>query len=255
MAIFKRKTPAKQQKFELKCSEPFGPIYKLRPWLDQSEILRVGGRLENALIAYEAKHQILLPYNQHVSSLLIMAHHELVGHFGQEYVLASLGQKYWIFKGRAMVRKRIGRCLVCRRFNVRRGQQLMADLPSDRLTPDDPPFTHVGIDFFGPLYVKRGRSILKHYGCLFTCLTMRATHIEVTESLDTDSFINALRRFVSRRGCPRIIRSDNGTNFSAGEKEIRDAINTWNHQKIEKYLQQNDIQWKFNFIWEEFGNV
>ena len=105
MAILKRKTPAKQQKFELKCSEPFGPIYKLRPWLDQSGILRVGGRLENALIDYEAKHQTLLPYNHHVSSLLIMAHHELVGHFGQEYVLASLRQKYWIVKGRAMVRK------------------------------------------------------------------------------------------------------------------------------------------------------
>ena len=246
MAILKRETPARQQKSELKCSEPFGLIYKLRPWLDQSGILGVGGRLENAQIDYEAKHQTLLPYNHHVSCLIIMAHHELVGHFGTEYVLASLRQKYWIVKGRAMVRKVIGRCLICRRYNVRRGQQLMADLPSDRLTPDNPPFTHVAIDFFGPLYVKRGRSILKHYGCLFTCLTMRATHIEVTESLDTDSFINTLRRFISRTGCPRIIRSDNGTNLSAGEKEIRDAINTWNHQKIEKYLQQKDIQWKFN---------
>lgn len=62
---------------------------------------------------------------------------------------------------------------------------------------------------------------------------MRATHI-------------ALRKFISRRGCPRIIRSDNGTNLSAGEKEIWDAINTWNHQKIEKFLQQKDIKWKFN---------
>ena len=246
MAILKRETPARQQKSELKCSEPFGSIYKLRPWLDQSGILRVGGRLENAQIDYEAKHQTLLPYNHHVSRLIIMAHHELVGHFGTEYVLASLRQKYWIVKGRPMVCKVIGRCLICRRYNVCRGQQLIADLPSDRLTPDNPPFTHVGIDFLGPLYVKRGRSILKHYGCLFTCLTMQATHIEVTESLDTDSFINALRRFISRRGCPRIIRSDNGTNLSEGEKEIRDAINTWNHQKIEKYLQQKDIQWKFN---------
>ncbi|XP_068675491.1 uncharacterized protein [Montipora foliosa] len=238
MAILKRKTPAKQQNSGLKCSEPFGPIYKLRPWLDQSGILRDGGRLENALIHYEAKHQTLLPYNHQVPSFFIMAHHERVGHFGQDYVLASLQQKYWIVKGRAMVRKVIGRCLVCRRYDVLHGEQLMADLPSDWLTPMDPLFNHVGIDFFGPLYVKRGRSILKHYGCLFTFLTMRATHIEVTESLDTDSFIDALRRFISRRGCPRIIRSDNGTNLSAGENEIRDAINTWNHQKIEKYIQQ-----------------
>jgi len=71
-------------------------------------------------------------------------------------------------------------------------------------------------------------------------------HIKVTESLDTDSFINTLRIFISCRGCPRIIRSDNGKYLSPGEREIRDAINTWNHQKIEKYLQQNGIQWKFN---------
>ena len=65
----------------------------------------------------------------------------------------------------------------------------MADLPSDRLTPDEPPFSYVGTDFFGPLCVKQGRSTVKHYGCLFSCLTMRATHIEVTESLEMDSFI------------------------------------------------------------------
>ena len=100
MAILKRETPKRQQKSELKCSEPFGSIYKLRPWLDQSGILRVGGRLENAQIDYEAKPQTLLPYiNRHVSSLIIMAHHELVGRFGTEYVHASLRQKYWIVKG------------------------------------------------------------------------------------------------------------------------------------------------------------
>ena len=86
--------------------------------VDQSGILRVGGRLENAQIDYEAKHQILLPYNHHISCLIIMAHHELVGHFGTEYVLASLRQKYWIVKDRAMVRKVIERCLICRRYNV-----------------------------------------------------------------------------------------------------------------------------------------
>ena len=75
---------------------------------------------------------------------------------------------------------------------------------------------------------------------------MRATHIEMTESLDTDSFIDTLPRFISRRGCPRVIRSQVGTNLSAGEKEIQDAINTWNHQKSEKYQQQKDVQWKFN---------
>ena len=135
-----------------------------------------------------------------MATLLIMDVHECVGHLGQEYVLTNLRQKYWIVQGRSAVRRVLGNSLICRKQNALKGQQVMADLPSDRLTPDDPLFSYVGIDFFGPLNVKHGRSTVKHYGCLFSCLTMQATHTEVTESLETDSFINALHRFISRRG-------------------------------------------------------
>ena len=69
----------------------------------------------------------------------------------------------------------------------------MADLPKERITPDKPPFTAVGVDYFGPLEVKQGRSRVKRYGCIFTCLALRAVHIEIAHSLDTDSMINALR--------------------------------------------------------------
>ena len=89
----------------------------------------------------------------------------------------------------------------------------MADLPEDRLTPEKPPFSFVGIDYFGPLEVKQGRSRVKRYGCLFTCLRTRAIHIEIAHSLGTDSMVNALRRFISIRGCPKRIRSDQGTNL------------------------------------------
>ena len=88
-----------------------------------------------------------------------------------------------------------------------------------RLIPDKPPFIFVGVDYFGPIEVKQGRFHVKRYGCLFSCLTMRAVHIEVAHSLDTDSMINALRRFISIRGCPEQIRSDRGTNFTSAERE------------------------------------
>ena len=81
---------------------------------------------------------------------------------------------------------------------------------------------------------------------LFTCLSIRAIHIEVAHSLDTESFINALRRLVSRMGTPEEIRSDNGGNFVKGEKELREAIEGWNQQKIHKSLLQKDIKWIFN---------
>lgn len=65
----------------------------------------------------------------------------------------------------------------------------------------------------------------------FLLLAIRVTHSEVIDSLETDSVINTLRRFISRRGMPKMIRSDNGTNLSSGEREIREADN-WNQQKI-----------------------
>ena len=99
------------------------------------------------------------------------------------------------------------------------------------MTPSEPPFTYVGIDCFGPIEVKQGRSYVKKYGCLLTCLTVCAVHTEILHSLGTDSMINTLRRFKSIRGCPKEIPSDNGTNFTGADKELRDAVRQWNHKR------------------------
>ena len=122
----------------------------------------------------------------------------------------------------------------------------MADLPLQRVTPDEPPFTRVGVDYFGPFEVKSRRSVVKRYGVIFTCLAIRAIHIEVAPSLDTDSYINALRRFIARRGQVQELRSDNGTNFIGAERELRTAIEQWNQSQINNVLLQKGIKWTFN---------
>ena len=122
----------------------------------------------------------------------------------------------------------------------------MAPLPSARVAPTDPLFTHVGVDYFGPLFVKQGRSQVKRYGCLFTWLTMRAVHIEVAHTLEADSFICTYQRFVSHRGKPKEIYSDNGTNFTGAERELREALERLDHAKIYNSLRSNDVQWSFN---------
>lgn len=114
--------------------------------------------------------------------------------------MSRLRQKYWIPSANALARRVISDCTVCRRLLATGGEQKMADLPKDMLIPDLPPFSHVGVDYFGPIEVKRGRTMLKRYGVIFTCLASRAIHLEVAHSLDTDSCINAFRRFISRRG-------------------------------------------------------
>ena len=90
---------------------------------------------------------------------------------------------------------------------------------------------------FGPFLIKEGRKELKRYGALFTCLSSRAVHIECTCSLETDSFIQAMRRFLARRGNIRVLRSDNGSNFVGAQKEPEKAYNEMYHQKIQFFLQ------------------
>ncbi|XP_059918445.1 uncharacterized protein LOC132465721 isoform X2 [Gadus macrocephalus] len=128
-------------------------------------------------------------------------------------MLSTLRRQYWIPHANAAARKIISECVICLKQRQRPGEQKMSDLPVDRVTADAPPFTHVGLDYFGPIEVKKGRSLVKRYGALFTCLTCRAVHLEVAHSLNTDSCINAIRRFICRRGQVKEIRTDNGTNF------------------------------------------
>lgn len=220
-------------------------LYQLNPQLMEG-FLRVGGRLVNAPLAYERKHPIILPYKHQVTHLIIKHYHESLGHMGQESVLSSLRETFWVIKGRSAVRRVLRSCVDCQRRKASPGEQFMSSLPSDRLTPDKPPFTYVGVDYFGPFEVKHGRSREKRYGCLFTCLTTRAVHIEMAHSLDTDSMVNALRRFISIRGYPEQIRSDRGTNFTRADKELKETIEEWNQKKIDHVCSQKGIQWIFN---------
>ena len=95
------------------------------------------------------------------------------------------------------------------------------------------------------MLVKQGRARVKRFRCLFTCLAIRAVHIEIAHSLDTDSFIDTLRRFIARRGKPVEIRSDRGTNFQ-GERELREAVVEWNQAQVNEFLCQKEIKCVFN---------
>ncbi|KAJ8414191.1 hypothetical protein AAFF_G00050610 [Aldrovandia affinis] len=220
-------------------------IYKLKPIL-QDGVLRVGGRLSRAAMPEEVKHPAILSKDLHVAELILREIHQSLGHSGRNHMLSKLRLKYWISGANAAIRRVISKCIACRCSYGAAGQQQMADLPHDRVLPDELPFTNTGVDYLGPFEVKHGRSIVKRYGVIFTCLAIRAVHIEVASSLDTDSFINALRRFIVRRGQVKILRSDNRTNFVEAERELRRAIEEWNSSKIKDALRQRGIQWMFN---------
>ena len=94
-----------------------------------------------------------------------------------------------------------------------------------------------------PFTIKIGRKTAKRYCALFTCFSSRAVHIETTSSLDTDSFILALRRFLATRGKVRSIKSDNGTNFVGAANEIRNCWKNMARTKISDFLQTEACDW------------
>ena len=220
-------------------------LASLKPFM-QNGIMLVGGRLVNSSIDDQIKHPMILPGEHHVTMLIIRNTHETTGHCGREYLLAELQQRYWIIGARAAIRKVIGSCIVCKRRDKAACQQQMADLPADRVTPGDPAFTHSGVDYFGPILVKRGRGTEKRYGCLFTCLATRAIHIEIAHSLEADSFIKCLQRFMARRGKIKSLRSDNATNFIGADRELRKEIDNLDIKAVQSALNKKDIVWRFN---------
>lgn len=208
--------------------------------------MRVGGRLGCAAMPDEAKQQAILPKDSHITKLALRHIHDITAHAGRNHMLAQLRQQFWVPGAIGAIRRFLFRCVICKRQHGAAGKQLMAELPTCRLLSDDPPFRRVGVDYFGPFLVKRGRVQVKRYGVIFTCLAIRAVHLEVASSLDTDACLNAIRRFIARRGQVKEMYSDNGTNFRSADSEIRKSIKDWNTNKIEKHLQQRGVQWNFN---------
>ena len=206
-------------------------------------LLCVGGRLKNSTTNAN-KHPIILP-EHHITRLIIRDVHERNGHVGTNHTFTHLRRQFFLLCGYKQVRNVLKACVKCKKDHGLPMQQLMGDLPRERVEASQPPFTYVGVDYFGPFNVKYRRGTVKRYGCLFTCLVTRAVHIEIAHSLDSDGFIMALHRFMARRGKPSKIVSDNGTNFVGAEKELADEVKTINSKRLRDEMLMEAIDWQF----------
>lgn len=186
------------------------------------------------------KHPIVIPWNHHLAKLIVRRAHERVIHNGVRDILAEVRSRYWIVKGRAFVRMMIHQCVTCRRFEVK-ARTGPPPLPKFRLE-EAPPFTHTGVDFAGPLYIKTGNdSSGKVWICLYTCCVTRAIHLEVVQDLTTSSFIRCLKRFSSRRGLPSLFVSRHSK--LRGAKVIESIMS---HEDVTQYMSNNGVDWRFN---------
>ncbi|XP_074659583.1 uncharacterized protein LOC141912256 [Tubulanus polymorphus] len=218
----------------------------LDPVFDGS-CIRVGGRIHNAPnVSVEARHQLLLPFSHHITELLVRKEHLIHFHAGPEHLISLVRQKYWPIKARSVAKRAISRCFGCRRRLAKPRAPFMSDLPAHRITSHCRPFHFSGVDYFGPLFIKRGRSTIKVWVCLFTCLVTRAVHLEVADSMETDTFLLILRNFIGRRGQPSHIYSDNGSNFVGAERELRECLTQLNQSRISNFCHEKGIKWTFN---------
>ncbi|XP_066596904.1 uncharacterized protein [Prorops nasuta] len=128
----------------------------------------------------------------------------------------------------------------------------MGELPSSRVRPALP-FAHTGVDSCGPFFIKerkyRNRNRIKVYVCVFICMVVKAVHFEVVSDMTTEGFLAALRRFVSRRGTPDHVYSDNGTNFVGAKNQLRELNALFNSEQykegVGKYASEHRITWHF----------
>ncbi|XP_055910724.1 uncharacterized protein LOC129945091 [Eupeodes corollae] len=187
------------------------PIYKLSPYLDYNGLLRLSGR-----VALENRDDpIILPKYHHCNN---------------ETVVNEVRQKYWIPRLRVILHKtRRDHCQYCKNQSARPSPPKMSCLPQTRLASYCRPFTYAGVDYFGPLPVSVRRSSEK----------------EVAYSLSTDSCIMAIRNFMARRGSPVELWSDNGTNFKGAERELREAFELVDKNKITSAFTSSSMKWRF----------
>ena len=210
--------------------------------VDTHGILRCVGRLEHS----DCNGKALLPRKHWYSKLIIMSVHARLLHDGPTHTLNDLRKHYWIPQGRAEVRSVLRRCTLCRRYEGKAFKlPKMPPLPRERVTQSSP-FENIGLDYLGPLYVWNNGVSEKVWVCLFTCLAVRAIHLELVISMDTQHFLNCFRRFAARRGLPSVIYSDNAPQFhlaaSTMTKLWEEVIND---QSVKCFLQCEGIQWRF----------
>lgn len=227
-------------------------LKKINPFLDENNILRVGGRIRHSDIPYTQAHPIILPSKCYITNMIIRYYHLKLLHAGIQSTLYNIRLKYWPINGRGEVKKCIHSCVKCTRYSGRVCGQQMADLPAPRVTLSRP-FTHVGIDFSGAIAVRnnmtRNCKYSKGYICLFVCLSTRAIHLELVMDMSSQSFICALKRFIARRGIPTCLYTDNATNFKGSKSELNDLYKMFQNEKcysdIFNYVSSNHIEYKF----------
>jgi len=218
-------------------------VRQLRLFVDDTGIIRCGGRIHNASVADVTRFPYLLPRQHKLTNLIVQDAHENQLHAGTNATATQIRQKYWIPAIRQCVRSVLRKCVICKRVQGKSYKSVESPpLPRYRIE-ESPPFSVTGVDLTGALYVRdRTECQTKVYICLFTCASTRAVHLEIVQDLSQDSFMQAFRRFASRRSLPKIVMSDNATNFLGASHQLRRLFES---AAVKELLSRKGTEWHF----------
>ncbi|XP_055622690.1 uncharacterized protein LOC129766204 [Toxorhynchites rutilus septentrionalis] len=223
----------------------------LHPML-QNGLIQVGGRLHFAKISPDRKFPFVLPDKNPLTSLIADTIHQQTLHGGSQLLLSTIRHEFWPLGGRNLARKTVHNCVTCAKAKPRTIEQLMGQLPPERVSPAYP-FQFVGIDYAGPIYLRpntRKGAPIKAYVAVFVCLVVKASHLELVTDLTSAAFIAALRRFIARRGVPTTVYCDNATNFTAAQRELKELRQQFLSQKHKEAVhnEASTLKIEFHFI-------
>ncbi|XP_064637164.1 uncharacterized protein LOC135493621 [Lineus longissimus] len=235
----------------IKTVKKSSPLASLSPFFDETrQLLRLRSRLEKVeYLNDDEKYPVFLPRKGDVTRLVVQRAHDKIGHpVEREATIHKIRQNYWILRNREAVNDGGRKCSTCILKKAKPQNQQMAPIPKFRLQPPLRAFSKCGIDFAGSYYTKqgRGKTQTKRYLAVFTCLQTGAIHLEPVYSMDTDGFLMAFSRMTSRRSVPEDVLTDNGSNFIAGERKLREFAVDWNKVQTTIAYQNKGLKWHFN---------
>lgn len=226
-------------------------LLSLNPFIDSNGLMRVNGRLINSTMSYNERCPIIIPYKSNLCEMILGFMHTNLMHADVSLMMNMVRYQFYIPALKRAVKKCINKCLICVRFKQRFLSQIMATLPPERST-FSLPFTYTGIDFAGPFQIKAGHlrnsPYMKGYAVIFVCFSTRAIHLESCSSLSSNAFLAAFDRFIGRRGLPKLLMSDNGTNFVGASKTLLAEYATFlkeSSKDISNRYAVHGFEWKF----------
>ena len=208
---------------------------------DLKGLYRVETKITMGAEPYDFRYPIIMPSHHPVVDMIILEDHKLNSHAGIQALQSRLRERFWIISSRKTIRRVLGSCVRCKRYDVKKIEASPAPLPLDRIR-NCKVFEVAGVDLAGPFYVREKEDVQKVWLVLYTCAVYRAVHLELVKSLSTDAFLLSFRRIIARRGRPSIVYSDNGTNFVG----VVGAMNELDWNSINKFCALQRIKWRFN---------